>query len=494
MARADILNMLYSKEKSPLEFKFDSMWFIPMANILPFYVIEKLYNIATSIKLASKAELKLKTIKQIMEPHDFRFFHGGTNRTIYRHLECTDIVAKIAIDRTGMQDNPLEFNNQQFLKPFVTKTFEVSPCGTVGIAERVEPITSKAEFISIGESIFELLTDYIIGEYVLQDIGTKFFRNWGLRKGFGPVLLDYPYLFKLDGNKLFCNKEINLITGEMCGGIIDYDDGFNILRCKTCGKEYQARDLQKYINNNQINFDTEELDEMIVNLKRGNQTIYSTGEINDTSVPRKNGRNHRNNNQLANEQAAAHAVLKGGRFCSTNITNVQNEQMAKIQEAIAKDIATYNSIKQPNTIKEREDGSQYLPGGENHPQTKEIWRDGKFTENEKDIKKEEVPVSKYPIQTDEIQNKPEFNTKSIFMSPPEGNEIPTAEEIQAQMMANALGCEEDLDINKQANEEVKESNDISEDDYIKNKYDDLAEDQENFEKINKNKKIDISQF
>ena len=42
-----------------------------------------------------------------------------------------------------------EYQNQFLIKPFCTKVFEVSPCGTVGIAERVEPITSKAEFISI---------------------------------------------------------------------------------------------------------------------------------------------------------------------------------------------------------------------------------------------------------------------------------------------------------------------------------------------------------
>ena len=29
--------------------------------------------------------------------------------------------------------------------------------------------------------------------------------NYGLREGFGPVLLDYPYVFELDGRKLICN-------------------------------------------------------------------------------------------------------------------------------------------------------------------------------------------------------------------------------------------------------------------------------------------------
>ena len=498
MARADLLNTLYSKEKSPLEFQFDSMWFIPMANILPFYEIEKLYNIATSIKLASKAEMKLKTIRQIMESHDFKFFHGGTNRTIYRHLECTDIVAKIAIDRVGMQDNPLEFNNQQYLKPFVTKTFEVSPCGTVGIAERVEPITSKAEFISIGESIFELLTNNIIGEYVLQDIGTKFFRNWGLRKGFGPVLLDYPYMFKLDGNKLFCNKEIDLNTGELCGGLIDYDAGFNNLVCKTCGKTYQARDLQQYISRNEINFKDEELDNMIVEIKRGNKTVYSIGEINDTSVPRRNKRNI-NHSKKYNEETLQTQIV-GGKFCSNNIVNVQNEQdirnteMLKNASSVAEEekrvllestqVKIDTGMENPDLLKDREDN--LLPSKEELPYM------------------DSVPLSKYPIQKDVddsgVQNQPKFNTQSVFMSPAPAKEESkdgqielTAEEIQAKMMANALGCEDELNINTSSNHEVKE--DVVKDDYVDKKYGDLHdEDQENFEKFNHKNKIDISTF
>lgn len=293
MARADLLNILYSKERSPMEFNFEQLMCPPIYSVLPPYAIEKLHNIATSLKMASKIDKKYEAVKEIMTQFDFRYYHAGTNRVIYKHLEITNMVAKIAIDRTGMQDNPLEYKNQFELKPFVSKTFDVSPEGVIAFSERVEPITSRMEFMSIADSVYDLLTNNIIGEFVLEDIGTKFFRNWGLRKGFGPVLLDYPYLFKLDGNRLFCNKEMNPLTGELCEGNIDYDDGFNTLVCKKCGKQYQARELQKFIENHEIMFQSEDINNMIINVKKGDKVLYTTGEIDETSVIRKTKRNNK---------------------------------------------------------------------------------------------------------------------------------------------------------------------------------------------------------
>ena len=91
----------------------------------------------------------------------------------------------------------MNIETNSLLKPFVTKMFECSPCGTVATVERVEPITSRQEFLSVADDIFDLLNQQILGQYILEDIGTNYFMNYGLRKGFGPVLLDYPYLFEL---------------------------------------------------------------------------------------------------------------------------------------------------------------------------------------------------------------------------------------------------------------------------------------------------------
>ena len=68
--------------------------------------------------------------------------------------------------------------------------------------------------------------------------------NYGLREGFGPVLLDYPYVFELDGRKLICNVPEPFQPNGYCGGEIDYDIGYNNLICTKCGKRYLATELK----------------------------------------------------------------------------------------------------------------------------------------------------------------------------------------------------------------------------------------------------------
>ena len=256
MARADILKVLYSKTLSPLEFKFESLVIPSMYNYLTPYDIQALNDVATSVMYNANRKLKEKEIDRIMVNRSFRRFHCGTNRVVYRHLEDPRFVAKIALDRTGLRDNPSEFKNQAYLKPFITKVFEVSPCGTVGFVEKVEPITSREEFLNIANDVFDVLVYGLIGLYALDDVGTDFFMNWGVRLGFGPVLLDFPYVFRLDGNKLHCAlPEIDPYgnrTGRICDGEIDYDDGFNYLVCPKCGKKYCARDLAEAQQDNLI--------------------------------------------------------------------------------------------------------------------------------------------------------------------------------------------------------------------------------------------------
>jgi len=55
-------------------------------------------------------------------------------------------------------------------------------------------------------------------------------------------LLDYPYVYRVDEAKLFCNRVDEF--GNRCTGLIDYDAGFNHLFCTKCGKRYLALDLE----------------------------------------------------------------------------------------------------------------------------------------------------------------------------------------------------------------------------------------------------------
>lgn len=252
MANVSIMDVLMTKDMDPLEFHFESLWIPPITCYLTPQDVEQLRQIATSVRLSSQIQKKYKMIDDIMVARGFKRFSAGTNRVVYRYLEDNRFLAKIAVDRVGMQDNPLEFQNQQFLQPFVSKMFHVSPCGTVGFAERVLPVKNKEEFRLIADDVFDIIINKILGLYVVEDIGTKYFMNWGIRPGFGPVLLDYPYVYKLDGNKLWCSKELIDFGGEICNGEIDYDDGFNHLVCSRCGKVYLATDLKDESPTNKI--------------------------------------------------------------------------------------------------------------------------------------------------------------------------------------------------------------------------------------------------
>lgn len=251
MAKADVLDILRTKQMDPLEFHFDNLWIYPMYYYLSQADVDALHKIATSVRLSSQIKKKYKMIDDIMVARGFKRFSAGTNRVIYRYYEDDRFLVKIAVDKVGMQDNPLEYKNQFFLKPFVAKTFYVSQCGTVAFSERVVPIKNILEFKEIASDVFDILVNKILGLYVVEDVGTKYFMNWGIRPGFGPVLLDYPYVYDLDGDKLFCTA-INPDTGIPCNGEIDYDEGFNHLVCNQCGKIYLATDLRNKSADNKV--------------------------------------------------------------------------------------------------------------------------------------------------------------------------------------------------------------------------------------------------
>lgn len=251
MSRIELLELLYSDSKSASEFSFDNLHARPLLSLLTTRDIDELRKIATSIRLSSKPEQKYKLIDNILTPRGFKLLSSGTNRVVYKYLEDQSIVIKVAIDKVGMGDSPREYYNQFLLQPFVTKVFEVSPCGTVGLFERVSPITSREEYLTVIDDVYSMLTSQIIGKFVAEDIGSKYFQNIGIRSGFGVVLLDFPYVYELDGNKLYCNKP-DLITKIPCGGEIDYDNGLNNLICTKCGKRYYARELSSMVNEKKI--------------------------------------------------------------------------------------------------------------------------------------------------------------------------------------------------------------------------------------------------
>ena len=252
MSRVSLIEQLYTpKKKSALEFNYDALWAPPIKFFLSQQDINELYRIATSLKYNDNIEKKYELIDAIMRPRGFKRGNCGTNRVVYNFLEDTSFCMKIALDRVGINDSPREFKNQEFFKPFCCKIFEVDPTGVIACVERVNPISSLEEFMSIADDVFNMMVTKIIGKYVVDDLGTEKFLNYGIRYNsngitFGPVILDYPYAYELDGAKLHCTKPIQMENKEfICGGEIDYDAGLNNLVCCKCGRHYSARELAK---------------------------------------------------------------------------------------------------------------------------------------------------------------------------------------------------------------------------------------------------------
>lgn len=280
----NIEDVLYApKSPSPLEVlraQFDMIQGPPLRSMITEADIQYLYNLIMDPKLNSNIPKKHKLISEFLRSKGFIKFGAGTNRLVFRYVNDSRILLKVAVDKVGLTDSLREYYNQEKLKPFVVKIFDVHPTGIVACVERVTPITSHKTFALLAEDYYTIMTKFFIGKYVMDDIGEKYFMNWGLRSEFGLVLLDYPYLYELDSNKLFCNARDRMNPMFMCGGEIDYDLGFNTLVCKKCGREYSAKYLAKAIKERGIvmikNFDENGLQ---VKLMRGDEVLVDNTSI-----------------------------------------------------------------------------------------------------------------------------------------------------------------------------------------------------------------------
>ena len=287
-------SILYSPQPTAQQQLFES---ITMPHWTAFVTpgdINSLYQIITSASLAGNFDKKKKMIDEIMESRGFKYMSGGTNRMVYRHYEFPTIVAKVPIDKVGLNDNFCEYKNQKYLWPYCAKMIQVAPLGVIGFAERVEPILNRYQFNAFAPMIY-MVTLHIIGEYVMEDIGTKYYKNWGVRKGQTVVLLDYPYLFRLDGRKLICNHL--LPNGLPCGGMIDYEKGFNHLYCTRCGRMYNAAELQMAVDSKEVDlmYQSNKIKggkkPMLVKLMKGDQVLATS--LNSDSIVRPDVRKSR---------------------------------------------------------------------------------------------------------------------------------------------------------------------------------------------------------
>ena len=379
MSNIDVLNILRSKYQTHEESVFDSLIIDPIYNYLSPYDIESLHKIATSNKLSSKIKEKYRLIDDIMRPRGFKRFAAGTNRIVYSHYEDTRFLAKIAVDKIGMSDNPAEYKNQFLLKPYVAKMFYTSPCGTVGFSERVIPVKNPAEFRLISSDVFDILYYKILGKYIVEDVGSKFFMNWGVRAGEGPVLLDYPYIYKLDGNKLYCTKELD--TGEICEGEIDYDVGFNFLTCSKCGKRYTALDLRDNKNDNKIIIKggTKTMKASIIK----GEKVLACSYLSDEVIRRPNI----NTPHVETKKEIHVQIEKGERLLACSYSNVckHNDEPCDLDTTVIKK----EEIVEQKPIEEEQHSEPVKEEVCEEPIPEEI--DSEESESEEEVQKEEIP-------------------------------------------------------------------------------------------------------
>lgn len=319
--KSKVNHALYSDESMDFTRSYDNMMHLPLSYYIPWEVVCKINKMVTSLKYADKLSYKKKEIINMLYPYGFRKFASGTNRITLSHIEDHSFLIKVALDNVGMRNNPDELVNSNLLKPFMPKVFDVTPCGTIALVERVLPITCLEEANSIASDIFDLIIYHVIGKYVAADIGTKYYMNWGVRYGFGPVILDLTDLFELDGKKLYCNWQ--LPDGSKCGGEIDYDIGFNNLICNKCHHIYEARQLAKQINNNEGVITVRGGNSMAIRLIVDGKEVARSNNVSESILTRATRRRRPLINKEGRERPTFSGRLVIGDNTATSVTSIE---------------------------------------------------------------------------------------------------------------------------------------------------------------------------
>ena len=349
--RVNILEkILFSGTITPIEFEWEQL--SPDVNIYQLLTqedIDYMKNIITSPRYAGNSRLRLSKLDEVMKFRNFIKFAGGTNRIVYTHPSAPNMVFKVAVDAVGIRDNPSEYYNQKLLKPFCTKVFQCSSCGTIASFQKVDRITSEEEFFSIIDDYVSLLEVLIDGKHIYDDIGTKYFMNYGIWKGKGLVILDFPYMYEIDGKKLICKNILD--DGSICNGDIDYDKGFNTIICTKCGRIYRAGDLAKTPESGssitkmkgaaRMKFSLRRGDKVIKTFETGNEVEYIVRKESNTA--KKNEKNRIYNNELIkvkkviktnNETINSVEIPKNKANTESSTTNDKNSKEESVKKVV----------------------------------------------------------------------------------------------------------------------------------------------------------------
>ena len=260
----------------PLERAFDDLQGPMVEDLFDAETIKSIKMTVTNPKIKFFKD-KFRILAGILNPLGYILAHAGTNRVVFQPQFDDSFVVKIGLDIAGRTNNPNEIVNQKYLKPFVCKCFDTTDDGVIGTFERVVPIENLYQLWSVREDIFDIMRA-ITKRFIIDDFGTEAFKNWGVRKGFGPVLLDYADMYILDKDTAYCRKPIDWHSTAVCGGELGYTPGYNKIMCKKCGgigkaKQYKGKEkLSVYVSSRGIDMGIK------CTIKVGGKTVFSTEE------------------------------------------------------------------------------------------------------------------------------------------------------------------------------------------------------------------------
>ena len=260
----------------PLERAFDDLQGPMVEDLFDAETIKSIKLVVTNPKIKFFKD-KFRILAGILNPLGYILAHAGTNRVVFQPQFDDSFVVKIGLDIAGRTNNPNEIVNQKYLKPFVCKCFDTTDDGVIGTFERVVPIENLYQLWSVREDIFDIMRA-ITKRFIIEDFGTEAFKNWGVRKGFGPVLLDYADMYILDKDTAYCRKPIDWHSTAVCGGELGYTPGYNKIMCKKCGgigkaKQYKGKEkLSVYVPSRGIDMGIK------CTIKVGGKTVFSTEE------------------------------------------------------------------------------------------------------------------------------------------------------------------------------------------------------------------------
>lgn len=263
------------------KFNWDTYCKPPLSFYLSSNVAKEVMRITREPTLMNNPKKKFELVNKEMASIGFVPLASGTNRRAFRCLYDDSIIIKIGSDRVGRGDNIAEYYSQHKIKPFCCKVFDVDQSGTFALIERVETMTAKEFKQRWRSEIFDILMSLVYRGYVCEDVGGNFYRNWAIREGFGPVMIDFPYVYEIEWGKLRCIHK-DPLTGIQCGGDLDYDysKGMSEIICERCGTRYSATYLGKLFN---ISRNDDLLNGRMfkmantgftVSIRRGNEVIY----------------------------------------------------------------------------------------------------------------------------------------------------------------------------------------------------------------------------